>query len=712
MTAPVAAMLPPLRQELRIEPGAPLVTGAPSWTLFDPIRQLFYQVGRVEFRVFSLWSRGDIDDVRAGLRAEGLSEDAAERAIGRTLEFAFANSLTVTPARDTVASLTAQRAATRRDWWRWMLDHYLFVRIPLVRPARFLQRTLPRVAPLWSPASLIAFALLGLVGLYLVSRQWDAFVASFLYFFNPEGFLAYAAALALVKVAHELGHAYTATRFGCPVPVMGVSFLVMMPVLYTDTTAAWRLTSRRKRLMIDCAGVTVELMIASVATFAWAFLPDGPLRSVAFVLATTNWITSVFVNLNPLMRFDGYYMMSDALGVPNLQPRAFALGRWRLREILFDLGEPPPEDMPPRLRRGLVAYAWIIWIYRLALYLGIALLVYHLFFKALGILLFAVEMTVFIGRPVLSELKQWGQRRERIAASPRARIWPWLLGGLLLLAVLPLDRHVTAPAVLAPIGDAPVVAGDPARIDKVLVQAGQQVEKDTPLFLLTAPEVDREAADRRVRIARIEAQIGRAMSDVEDLSNRTVLERELAAERDALAGLERRQDRLVLKAPAAGQVVDVAPNLHPGRWLNGAETLARVVTPGRYDVQAYVAADDIWRLKPDARARFVPNDAGQASRAARLVEASSSAVATLDQPLLASTNGGTIAVSQDAEHRLKPRAALYRVRLVARRDARESSYAVQATPGRIVIDAAGESLVSRLFRGAGRVVARESSLSG
>ncbi|MBW8860557.1 MAG: hypothetical protein JF570_12805, partial [Caulobacter sp.] len=86
--------------------------------------------------------------------------------------------------------------------------------------------------------------------------------------------------------------------------------------------------------------------------------------------------------------------------------------------------------------------------------------------------------------------------------------------------------------------------------------------------------------------------------------------------------------------------------------------------------------------------------------------------ATLDQPLLASTNGGAIAVSQDAQHRLKPRAALYRVRLVTRRDTRESGYAVQATPGRIVIDAAGESLIARLFRGAGRVVAKESSLGG
>jgi putative peptide zinc metalloprotease protein len=525
--------------------------------------------------------------------------------------------------------------------------------------------------------------------------------------------LAYAIALGLVKVGHELGHAYAATRFGCRVPAMGVSFLVMMPVLYTDTTAAWQLTSRRQRLIIDCAGVTVELMIASAATLLWVLLPHGPARSAVHVIATTSWVTSLIINLSPFLRFDGYYMLSDALGMPNLQPRAFALGRWRLRELLFDLREPPPEKLPTQLRRTVILYAWATWIYRLVLFLGIALLVYHLFFKALGIILFVVEMAVFIGRPLFSEIGQWHRLRDRIAASRRGRIWPWVAGGLALLAVLPIDRHVSAPAVLTPIGDTPLVIASPAQIDRILVRNDQLVERGAPLFILSDPAIERDIASSEARIARIETQVARAGADVLDLANITVLQRELMSERNGRAGLERRREQLILRAQTSGRVIDIPADIHVGRWLAGGSMLGRIVTPGRYDILAYVAENDIGRVKNGADARFVPDDAALASRRARVVELGQGALEFLNSPMLASTNGGAIAVSEDESRRLKPQETIYQLRLVAERDARaESNPVVQQVPGRIVVRATGESHLGRFVRGVGRLVARESTLTG
>jgi len=700
--------IPALRQELRIEPGAPLVTGAPSWTLFDPVKHAFFQLGRVEFAIFSAWANGTLDDIRERLAGEGMTPDDAGAAVGRVVEFSLANNLTVTPMRDTVASFASARAAQRKAWWKWMVDNYLFFRIPLVRPAAFLERTLPRVAPLWSLPVLWGFALLAVAGLILVSRQWDAFMASFLYFFSWQGLIAYGIGLSAVKVIHELGHAYTATRFGCRVPTMGVSFLVMMPVLYTDTTAAWRLTSRRKRLLIDCAGVGAELMVASIATMLWVMLPDGSLRSVMFVTATSSWVLSLGINLNPFMRFDGYYVLSDLLGVPNLQPRAFALGRWRLRELLFSLGEPVPEQMPVRLRRLLILYAWATWLYRLVLFVGIALLVYHMFFKLLGIILFAVEMGVFVMRPVLAELQQWNLRRAAILGSRRGRI---LIGGAglaALLAVLPLDRHVTAPAVLSPIGAAPVVAGDPARVERLFVRNGDRVRKGALLVELSAPDLASAAAESRVRIAQLQAQLDRGGADEKDLSDRAVIERQLATESNALLGLERRQERLQLRAPFAGVVADLENDIHPGRWLGGAETIARIVTPDSYDVQAFVAEDDIGRVADGARARFVPDDPLMPSRASRLVERSASAVQWMDQPILASTQGGPIAVDQDPSKALRPHEALYRIRLIAARGAGP----MRPVAGKIRIDAEGQSLAGRFLGYIAAILRSEASLTG
>jgi putative peptide zinc metalloprotease protein len=708
---PKTVQIPDLRQELRIEPGAPQVNGAPSWTLFDPVRHMFFQLGKVEFRIFSRWASGSFAGMADDLKSEGVEDEEADAAVARVVEFSLANQLTVRQLGDSVITFTQQKKAQKKAWWRWAVDNYLFFRIPLVRPARFLENTVDWVAPVWSVKALWGFAALALLGLFLVSRQWDAFMASFLYFFSWQGLFYYALGLSAVKIIHELGHAYTATRYGCRVPSMGVSFLIMFPVLYTDTTAAWRLRSRKQRLAIDCAGVTAELMVASLSTLLWVMLPEGPLRSIFFILATSSWIMSLSINLNPFMRFDGYYVLADLLGVANLQPRAFALGKWRMRELLFDLGEEPPEDIPDRLRRGMILYAWMTWAYRLVLFIGIALLVYHLFFKLLGVILFIVEMAVFVARPIWLEMKEWHKRKGAIWGTRRGRLWPWILGVLFILACLPLDRNISAPAVLAPIDATAIVSGDPARIDRILVRNGQNVKAGSIIAELSAPEVDAYRSQRDVRIVQLEAQLARAPSDEKDLANRAVLERELATERAAAQGADRRRQRLVLRAPIDGVISDITPEMHPGRWLNGSETVARVVTPGRYDIQAYVEEDDHWRVEKGAMGRFVPDDLAQPSRPAKLVEQAAAALQFLDQPMLASVHGGPIAVNEDDGKRLKPRKAWYRIRFVAPVDKKKRAAIVQPLSGRIIIDAPGTSLMGGLIRSVTRIIRRESSLT-
>ena len=235
---------------------------------------------------------------------------------------------------------------------------------------------------------------------------------------------------------------------GPRVPSMGVAFLVMWPVLYTDTTEAWKLTAKNHRLRFGVAGVAAELTLAVIATVLWSFLSDGRLRSAVFFVAAVSWIVSVAINANPFMRWDGYYVLSDYLGVQNLQERGFAYARWVLREWLFNFGQAPPEHFSKRLSRTLLAYAYATWCYRLVLFIGIALLVYYLFFKLAGIVLMVVELVWFIGRPIARELTLWYDLRKSIKWTLQTGRTLLLLLASMLAVGLPWSTHIEGAEVM------------------------------------------------------------------------------------------------------------------------------------------------------------------------------------------------------------------------------------------------------------------------
>ena len=153
----------------------------------------------------------------------------------------------------------------KQTLWKFFLHHYLFFRIPLVAPDAFLRRTLPWAERLFFTKTFLWATLTALVlALYLIGRQWDAFTHTFSHFFSWEGAVMAGLTIACTKVIHELAHAYTAEHFGCRIPHMGIAFMVMMPLLYTDTSAAWRLKSKRQRMAVCAAGVLGELALSLI----------------------------------------------------------------------------------------------------------------------------------------------------------------------------------------------------------------------------------------------------------------------------------------------------------------------------------------------------------------------------------------------------------------------------------------------------------------
>jgi putative peptide zinc metalloprotease protein len=660
----LAARLPPLREEIAIFPGPTALDGSPTWTLHDPARNRFYRLGWPEFEIISRWDAGTIAALTERLDAETTLHIDAED-VEALVRFLMNFDLLRLSGPQATAGLVQKAKRQRETWGTWLLHNYLFTRIPLLRPDRWLTATYPYVRWIFSRQFALAVIAIGIFGLYLVARQWDSFLHTFVDLLTISGAVSFGITLMCLKVVHELGHAYTAKRFGCRVPNMGVALLVMVPVLYTDVNEAWKLTSRRQRVAIGLAGVTAELGCAAFAACAWGFLSDGPARSVAFLVATTTWITTVLLNLSPFMRYDGYYVLSDWLETPNLHTRAFALARWWLREALFGFGDPAPEEFPPLRQRLLTAFAFATWVYRFTLFIGIALIVYHFAFKVVGVAMMVVEVGFFLIRPIVGEVLVWFRRRGELRWSPRTLLSAGSVLALAAVLLVPWRSGIEAPALLKSRQHIDVFVPDVgARVQSVNVRTGDDVGKDTSLLSLASPDLDYKLARARSEIEISQWLMNARGIDPTLLARSQVAEREYQAAIAEYQALLDQKARLAVRSPIAGRVVDVTDDLEPGLWLPAKSRLLSIVDSTQTVAEAYIDESDLERIAPGNTATFHAEADDRISVTLKVVEIARASTRTFREPYLASVNGGPIAARAGKNNDYIPDHTIYRVTLV------------------------------------------------
>lgn len=698
---PVA--LPPLREDLKLMPGAPASDGSPTWTVHDPARHRFVRIGWLEFEVLARWVLGNTESVARSIALQTPIR-ATSKDVLDVLTFMHRAGLTAPLGAQATERFAAERAAARLSAGRWLLKNYLSIKLRLVNPDRVLSAVAPRLDWMFTRRFAIVLATLAALGFYLISRQWAAYTHSLLHLFSLQGAALVGLALASAKVVHEIGHGVMAKRMGCRVPAMGVALLVLWPVLWTDTTDAWHLTDRRKRLAIDAAGMLAETTLAIFASLAWTVLPDGALRTGAFLLSSSTWLLTIAVNVNPLMRFDGYFLLSDWLDVPNLQERGFAMGRWWLREMLFGLGDAPPEHFPRGKQRVLIVYALAALIYRFSLFLGIALVVYHMAFKALGIFLMCVEIGWFLVRPIVGEILVWRRRLGGRRPDRRALVTLSCCALALLIFVVPWHRQLVAPALLRAARQTTLYVAEPGQIVKQSAN-GTVVAAGQPLFELQSPTVAYHKAVALATLAGVESRMKGQAFDPEAVQMIAVGEQELQGAIASVDQVSAQEALLTVRAPFAGVVTDV-PAMRAGEWMPRREALGMLVDPSSAVVDAFVGEADLPRVHPGAHARFFPEN-GDPPVDLIVESVGATSVRALDVPELASVNGGGVAVRKTADNRLVPETAVYRAVLVP---SGGGVRALRQLRGQVDIEGDRASLVGQIYRRAVALVISESQL--
>jgi putative peptide zinc metalloprotease protein len=476
----------------------------------------------------------------------------------------------------------------------------LAIKLPLFDPDRLLERWLPWFQPLFGPlGALLWLAVVGW-GAFSAAQHWNELTQDIgNRVLAPENLLVLGLVFPLLKAAHEFGHACAVKAWGGEVHEMGVMFLVLMPVPYVDASAASAFPERRQRVIVGAAGMAVELLIASAALLFWLDMQPGVLRAVLFNVMLIAGVSTVLFNANPLLRFDGYYILSDLIDIPNLRQRAQQYLGAVLQRRLFGVANEAVQATP-REAAWFVFFSIASFLYRLTVTFAIAVFIGSHYF-AVGVLLAIWAVATGIVAPVVWLLGF-------IAFSPRLRrhrtravLTSTALAAALfvLVFVVPVPSWTNAQGVLWDAEQSVVRSGADGFVQRVAAQPGSRVRRGDPLV-----EADDPLLTPRLKIVRAEKEAAEARYQAERMENVAAslltLEKLKALEAD-LQRLEERTRDLVVRAPADGIFAMAAPENLPGRFLKQGEQVAHVIPEGRVTCRVLVTQEQVHLVRSGTR---------------------------------------------------------------------------------------------------------------
>jgi len=695
---------PQFRTDLQIKPGPDDEDGSPTFSIFDPSKVQYYKISWREALI--------VDAVRPGMTIGDVVKNINRRATFKItleglksfLKEAERNNLLLIkrPSED----LQKEAKYAEMGLLKWLLYHYLYIRIPLINPNTFLAKTLPWVKPLISQRAIGIYFTITLVGIFLLITHFDEFIHTFTYFFSVKGFIIYGLAVAAVKIIHEFAHAYVAKNYGVNVPSMGAAFIVMWPVLYTDVTDSWKLSKRSQRLAISAAGIVVELVIAGLCTLGWSLTEPGILQSVFFVISSVTWISTLVVNTNPAMRFDGYYLLCDLWGIDNLQPRAFALFRWQMRKWFLGLNMAPPEEVSDKQRFGMNAYACYTLIYRLGLYITVAAFVYYEFTKVLGIFLFFVEIGVFLIWPVVDELVQLQKIKPLLSYNWRSVLTVSAVAALFLWFIIPLPHYQKFSAVTIPRDGQSIFVPQDAIVKKVFVKQGSKVEVGQEIITFFSKTLEAEYKSYLMEREVLEKEAFIASNDIENRPTLAEKKAQIRTVNAQIAELAELQKEMTIKAQISGTVYKWNDAIKVDQALPKKQEIGKIANLNEMDVICYIPEAEIGDVQKGMKIAFIPKyDFTRYS--GKVIQLSPVRDKLLEYPQLASTNNGSIPITKGSSDKLFIVDSYYQARIVL--DAEGSKVLRFGQVGDVEIQGAWESYLVTMLRHVQTVYLRESS---
>lgn len=521
----------------------------------------------------------------------------------------------------------------------------LALRFPLFDPDSFLNKTVTAIRPCFSATGVFIWALVVAFALVMLLVQFQELTTTLKQdILAPRNIILTIAIFPIMKLFHEFAHAYTVKTWGGEVHEMGISLLVLMPVPYVDASAAWSFKEKYKRALVGASGMIVELFVASLAFIIWTLVQPGLIKDAALSAFLIGSVSTILFNANPLLRFDGYYILQDLIEIPNLYSRAGKYNAYLFKKYV--LGQPavisPATESSEQ--SWLFGYGILAWCYRMFISLVIASFLAGKYF-IIGLALAVWSLTLMIVLPIYRGLKYLlfdsslgGLRMQAVG-----RTAALTAAVMFTISIIPFSLYTNAEGIVWVPDQAQIYAGTDGFVREVTHQSGTEVGADEVVLQLRNPDL---ATRQTVLEARVTELNERYKSEkfTDPLAADQTAEELLAAEAD-LDSLLQEQSEQSLKTTVSGTFVVSKDQATIGRYVKKGEPVAYVVNPEELVVRVVIPQASVGLLNRETHkveVRLADNPAHTINGS--IVRQTPSGSNALPSRALGAVGGGEIAV--------------------------------------------------------------------
>ncbi|MFG0333444.1 MAG: biotin/lipoyl-binding protein [Maioricimonas sp. JB049] len=560
----------PLRMRPDLVVRTEVYEGRTCYIIKDPIGLRYFRFDREEHRLLSLLNgQRTPDQIVERMNADFRPQQFQLADVTQFAQQLLQLGLVVTTVPGVGDALYEAREKRKRQRLISTFTNFLYIKLPGFDPERLLSWMYPRVAFLFSTTGVALTVLLWLAAALLVTLNYDQFrsrpeLLQFHTFFNVHNVIWLWVAVGISKILHEFGHGLTCKHFKGECHDMGVLFLVFTPCLYCNVSDSWMTGSRWARIWISAAGMYVEITLASIAVFAWWLTEPGIIHNIAFAMMAVCSFNTLLVNGNPLLRYDGYYVMTDLLHVPNLMQKSSELVRHLIFRHALGIDIPAPAFLPERRRWLFVTYAVLAWLYRLVLVVVISWFLYRFLepYK-LGVIskiLGAAGLGLTVVMPLwktVSFVAHQDNVGEIVTGPKFIRTIVILTIAVAAFGWLPIPHRVESVASVEYRDAVPVYATVAGYLKEIRVVPGQRVKKGDVIAVFDNEPLEEEIAELEHRLRLVDIRIQTAIA-LEREHDRQALEVSARQTREMLETRKQQLAELTVTAPRRGIVIPAA----------------------------------------------------------------------------------------------------------------------------------------------------------